>query len=306
MAAYTDTPNRAINAETYFASFGASGSDGRLQTDGDVMLAEYQPETERYGGVQAIAAAETVFVESAEIARAVIESTHGKINQRHAIAADLVLVFAHAMGFSAPDTLQQVRNYFYGWDISTETTPVRPRWLVAAARSAFAQNPDYWAARWDLLAAKLADAAEDAYTLWGMAIRRFRQTLENLDLQPAAINRATWSQQHMLMNRLGVSVLDERKIMWLIGLGIEARLRMRIDSAIAGDAYLATTRSPRIMDHCNPILDVDQFTRNHELISLQPTGIRTEVYTTLLTRRSRTSGYRASLTFEKLGNLSLA
>ena len=217
----------------------------QLQPDGTVHIVAYEPETDRYGGVEALALAEEFFVDSSELALTVIAATGDNGNKRRAVAADLILVFAHAMGWSGQASVRHIRHYFFGWDAAAEVSRVRSRLLIGAARATFAQNVSYWASRWQITLGESAlpgnaeaetdrtsaspaptvfIADENVYSCWAHMVRSYRNGLRERQLDERAVSRAAWSQMHLLLNRIGISVPDERTLSWLATIGLQQHL----------------------------------------------------------------------------------
>ncbi|MEN0083203.1 MAG: thiopeptide-type bacteriocin biosynthesis protein [Leifsonia sp.] len=306
-AAIRENAADEIDAESYFAAFGDAGVGASLERDGALVIAQYEAEIERYGGSAAISIAESLFVRSSELARAVIAGTLGHPERRLAITADLLLVFGQAMEWTEAEVVRQLRSYFFGWDASTESTPIRARWLVTEARRAFRQSPGYWMQRWEVTREQLSRNSDNAYTIWGREIAGYRRELAALGVDGPAIHRAAWSQMHMLMNRLGVSVADERKLCWLIGLGIESRQGNGQGAAGADLRYLLSSRyqatsatDPGANGSVTPVI---RRPHRHVLASRRADN---QAISALRARRSRTSGFTSTLTADDVAALLCA
>lgn len=182
---------------------------------GDVVRAGYLPETDRYGGPEGLAACEAVFQTSSDIAVSVLRSDdRGKVLM---IGLDLLMAALQATGDQALDVVRSARRYFASWDFveETRTDGQAARERAEAMRRA---NPEQWTRRSAQIQQVVHSQPQTTHGVWHRAIRELMGTLRRLEAsgeltgEPMAI---FWSVVHMMNNRLGLSIGDERAISWL-------------------------------------------------------------------------------------------
>ncbi|MFE9749509.1 thiopeptide-type bacteriocin biosynthesis protein [Saccharothrix saharensis] len=199
---------------------------GRLP-HGDVRETPYEPEVARYGGPDALPAAEEVFCRSTEVAVAVLRSA----GSRFTAAVELVMATAVALKLDRVEAASWLRALATGWRQAHE--PVAPPGVGShtAARAVHDARAAHLAARWDRLEA----GATGAVAYWMDRVRA------------ADLPRHAWaSQLHMLCNRLGLSPEEERTACRLVAMTAEAPdgpTPFHEDGATAPDRrYLAASR----------------------------------------------------------------
>ncbi|PWK88357.1 thiopeptide-type bacteriocin biosynthesis protein [Lentzea atacamensis] len=167
---------------------------------GDVREAEYVPETERYGGRDALPIAEEVFCRSTEVAVAVLKAARTD-SARLTAAIQLTTATAKALDLNLPQAASWLRSLGTGWRNVQEYAPAPTIGSHHAAHQLIAQRGQDLADRWHR-------EPTGATAHWTTSIREAQQRL------------GTWlphvwaSQLHMLLNRLGISPNEERMICW--------------------------------------------------------------------------------------------
>ncbi|KDP89817.1 MULTISPECIES: thiopeptide-type bacteriocin biosynthesis protein [Clavibacter] len=214
-----DTASPAFSPADFYAGFAPSPGERRWSADGEIRIAGYEPEVERYGGAAAIRDAERLFIESGRVALSVIAATEDR-GKRFAVAADLLFLTVTAVGWTTLETVRQARGYFSSWDYSDETLPVPSEPLRQAAERAFTASPDRWIGRSRVLGPYATADGEDTYSQWSGAVRRYSRALHELsgESMTNSHSRIIWSQVHMLHNRLGLTIDEERILAWLVSM----------------------------------------------------------------------------------------
>lgn len=188
---------------------------------GEVREIAYEPETERYGGPEALPVAEEIFCRSSQIAIAVVGRTVGR-EQRLVAAADLVLATAVALDLDRLDTVRWLRRAAIAWRWHRDDTSLAPPMVQNAALTVAARQSAALVRRWDEIAAS-ADTGRRLRDRWAQQIRQARARLE----PGSPVSRERWlqvwsSQLHMLLNRLGVLPDEERSLYWFIAASLLA------------------------------------------------------------------------------------
>ncbi|HEX6969545.1 MAG TPA: thiopeptide-type bacteriocin biosynthesis protein [Micromonosporaceae bacterium] len=188
---------------------------------GEVCELPYEPETERYGGPEALPVAEDVFCESSRIAIAVVARTAGRA-QRLVAAADLVLATAIALDLDRLDTVRWLRRAAIAWRWHRDSTTLAPPMVQNAALSAATGQAAALVRRWDEIAAS-AGTGRRLRDRWAQQVRTARARLE----PDSRVSRERWlqvwsSQLHMLLNRIGVLPDEERSLYWFIAASLLA------------------------------------------------------------------------------------
>lgn len=186
------------------------------QQHGRIVREPYLPETERYGGPAGLAACEQFFEVSSRIAAA---SLHlGDRSRVFTIGLDMMVLALREL-HPGDDLMaaRSARRYFLSWDFVAESTTAR----AAALRHAEALRPGLaltWARRESAIAEALVRDPGSTHGLWREAFAGLAQQLRQLAEQEA-LNRppeaVVWSVIHMMNNRLGISVHEERVLGWL-------------------------------------------------------------------------------------------
>ncbi|MGZ3146074.1 thiopeptide-type bacteriocin biosynthesis protein [Lentzea chajnantorensis] len=167
---------------------------------GDVREVEYVPETERYGGREALPVAEEVFCRSTEVALAVLRAARTD-SARLTAAIDLTIATARALDLNLPQAASWLRSLGAGWRNVQEQAPPPTIGSQHAAYQLLAKRGRDLAARW-------YREPRGAVSHWTAAVTDAGRRL------------GTWlphvwaSQLHMLLNRVGVTPNEERMICW--------------------------------------------------------------------------------------------
>ncbi|MBW4717783.1 thiopeptide-type bacteriocin biosynthesis protein [Saccharothrix obliqua] len=183
--------------DAYFAGLTA-GADREWLPHGDVREVPYVPEVRRYGGEDAMAAAEEVFCRSTDVAVAVLRSVRSPAAKVSA-AVELVMATASGLGMGRVAAAAWLRGMGAGWRQAAEPTTPPGLGTHFAARRLHAARGVELAARWD----RLDDAPTGVVAHW----------MAQVDPE---VPRWVWSSQlHMLLNRLGIGSEQERTLCWL-------------------------------------------------------------------------------------------
>lgn len=201
--------------ETGFRAHFGSLDPEQWRQHGDVVRAGYLPETERYGGPKGLAACESVFQVSSDIAVSVLRSDdRSKVLM---IGLDLLMAALSATGDQALDVVRSARRYFASWDFveETRTDGQAARDRAEAMRRA---NPGQWTRRSAQIEQVVHSQPQTTHGVWHRAISELMGTLRRLAADGELIGDPMgifWSVVHMMNNRLGLSIGDERAISWL-------------------------------------------------------------------------------------------
>lgn len=218
LAEETSSTALELDSGDYYANLPEADPD-RWHSDGDVVEAVYEPETERYGGSRALQVCEDFFCASTRIALAVLRSAPQQ-GQRQVVATDLATLAFTAMGFDDVEAVRQSRGYFATWDYSTEVARGDGR-ARAQAERLFHSSPSRWLQRRPRVERLVAGEGSSTHHLWDRGIRQTVRRLREIDAQEGLSNgldRIMWSLLHMTCNRLGLDIDDERRIAWLLSL----------------------------------------------------------------------------------------
>lgn len=196
------------------AHFGSLDPE-QWRAHGDVVRAGYLPETDRYGGPEGLAACETVFQVSSDIAVSVLRSDdRGKVLM---IGLDLLMAALSATGDQALDVVRSARRYFASWDF-VEETRTDGQAAMDRAEAMRRADPGQWTRRSTQIEQVVHSQPQTTHGVWYRVIKDLMGTLRRLEADgelmgdPMAI---FWSVMHMMNNRLGLSIGDERAISWL-------------------------------------------------------------------------------------------
>ncbi|MFE3460946.1 thiopeptide-type bacteriocin biosynthesis protein [Nocardiopsis aegyptia] len=217
-AARTSEEAVDLDRDAYYARLPQADRD-RWHRDGDVVDAVYEPETERYGGPEALELCEDFFTVSTGIALAVLRSAPGA-HQRRAIAADLTSLAFGVLGFTDVEAVRQARGYYATWDYSAEVARGDDR-AREEAEHLFHASPSRRLQRRTRLERLVAEEGSSTHHLWHRELTRTVAGLRRLHAErPLAndLSRIVWSLLHMTHNRLGLDIEDERRIAWLLSL----------------------------------------------------------------------------------------
>ncbi|MFB4286205.1 thiopeptide-type bacteriocin biosynthesis protein [Nonomuraea sp. ATR24] len=200
---------------------------------GTVAEIAYEPETERYGGAEAISVAEEVFCRSSEI---VLEALRGSPPSRMNTALPLMYATALGLGLDERACAAWLRRHAAAWRLAVDTPKLPPAVPLARAEAMLARQRDKVLG---VLAGTRA-AVRDGDGLaarWAQVVARADAELADRGVT-AGRRLAVWaSQLHMLCNRLGVQPDEERALCWVVAgaLAPEAGLDQR---------YLETSKYP--------------------------------------------------------------
>ncbi|MFI1154628.1 thiopeptide-type bacteriocin biosynthesis protein [Streptomyces sp. NPDC020817] len=193
---------------------------------GEVRVAPYEPETERYGGPAALPVAEEVFVHSTRAAVAALRAVPGRAD-RLRLALDLAHTTAYALGLDELEAAGWLRRHAASWRWATEVRPLPGAAVHTRVNTVFAAQRTGLARRARAVRAGLADGCADPWLAqWSRQVRaadaRLRTAVPEADRPDAQVRtqRRLWvwaSQLHMLFNRLGVAPDEERAVCRLAG-----------------------------------------------------------------------------------------
>jgi thiopeptide-type bacteriocin biosynthesis protein len=185
-----------------------------------VVEVSYEPETERYGGPAAIAEAEAVFCRSTDIAMRVLAGAR-TVRTRLAVATELIIVTALALGLDRLGTGRWLRTHAAGWRWQDEASLLPPALGETRTVAVLAGQMPALQQRWDAAAQRLSGPGEprDPVGQWADTVRASRRRLEPETADSPAPARwlAVWaSHLHMLLNRIGVAPDEERSLCRLV------------------------------------------------------------------------------------------
>ncbi|HEX5598239.1 MAG TPA: thiopeptide-type bacteriocin biosynthesis protein, partial [Micromonosporaceae bacterium] len=188
---------------------------------GEVCEIGYEPETERYGGEEALPVAEEVFCHSSQIALAVLARTVGR-KQRLVAATDLILATAVALDLGRLDTVRWLRRAAIGWRWHRHDASLAPPMIQGPALNVASAQSVALVRRWNETVAS-AETGQRLRDRWAQQIKAARVRLE----PGSPVSRERWlgvwdSQLHMLLNRLGVVPDEERSLYWFIAASLLA------------------------------------------------------------------------------------
>jgi thiopeptide-type bacteriocin biosynthesis protein len=233
-----------VNEADYHEFLGgtAARSTEQWQPHGTVRAVPYVPETQRYGGEQALPVAEDVFCRSSEVALALLPNATTP-SRRLAIAGDLALITSLALGLDELAAASWLRGHVGAWRWSTETKLIPTGQVQAEAEAILRTQAGPLRDRGERIRRLLDKAdADHPYARWVATIRQAREDLEGLAAGPF-LTRVVWtSQLHMIFNRLGVLPDEERVVCWLIAQSLlrpDGVVPYYLDGADAPDRELA-------------------------------------------------------------------
>ena len=241
-AARTAADALELDPHTYYRGL-PQADPGDWHADGEVADAVYEPETERYGGPDALQVCEDFFCTSTAIALAVLRAAP-RPGQRQAVAADLVSLAFGVLGLDDVEAVRQARGYYAAWDFSAEVARGGDAPRLEAERL-FHSSPTAWLQRRSVLERLVSQAGNSTHHLWTRALG---ETVDRLRAVPVrrpsstGLIRIVWSLLHMHHNRLGLDIDDERRITWLLSLAYprwEAAPDYFADGAAAPDRVYA-------------------------------------------------------------------
>lgn len=243
--ALRSVPAVLIDPERFGANFGTQDPVA-WHPHGDVVRSTYEPETGRYGGPAGLAASEELFTLSSRIAVGILAAADRR--QALLIGFDLILI---ALAVSEPedlDAVRSVRGYFAAWDFLQESV-TDGQAALERAEQLYETSRKQWNGRRARLDEVVTAQPDSTHGRWKSGLR---DTLGQLRDQEAAGVSATdrrrilWSLVHMMNNRLGLTVADERAISWLAS---KAFPRWSVDpdyfppgAAASDQAYLESSK----------------------------------------------------------------
>lgn len=179
---------------------------------GTVAEIAYEPETERYGGSEAIEVAEEVFCRSSEI---VLEALSGSAASRMNTALPLMYATALGLGLDERAGAAWLRRHAASWRLAAGTPTLPPGVPLARAEAMLDRQRERLLA---VLAATrtLVREGEGPAARWAGTVTLADAELAERGVAPGR-RLAVWaSQLHMLCNRLGVQPDEERALCWVL------------------------------------------------------------------------------------------
>ncbi|MGC5331341.1 thiopeptide-type bacteriocin biosynthesis protein [Micromonospora sp. DT62] len=236
-------PARELRPADWYAQFGVHTSD---QTDGNdhvdaghgagdgpelgwhphgtVREQPYLPEVDRYGGPDAISAAEELFAASSRVAAALLDAPPAR---RRSTAVDLLFGFLTAGGLTGHEAVRFLRAYANGWTLVPEAHGQDLGLALVAAERDFHADTSVYPARQRLVAdiVTRGKGASTSVNYWADEVAAYVERLRALDGQGrlrGTVPGILASQLHMLHNRLGLSIPAECHLAWLASLAYGA------------------------------------------------------------------------------------
>lgn len=210
------------------------GGDGRLT---HVALIEYEPETERYGGPEAVLLAERLFEHSSEAAYALLKKTGKERSSRLGKGLLSMVVLIHPFVDSRTRGMEFAQNYGHGYLRSlVRDEDGREAWL-GAFDSGYEQQADTLVEYVNEVWARLdeGESLSEALDAWAAGVRevrdRFRELFDAgllsrgpempLSTWELAVQSIVSSYVHMMNNRLGITIQEEAYLAYLIARAME-------------------------------------------------------------------------------------
>ncbi|WP_327029820.1 thiopeptide-type bacteriocin biosynthesis protein [Micromonospora sp. NBC_01740] len=215
----TDRPDRpGVGQET------GDGPELGWQPHGTVVEQPYRPEVDRYGGPDAIDAAEELFAASSRVAAAVLGAPPAR---RRSTAVDLLFGFLTASGLTGHEAVRFLRGYANGWTLVPEANGQDLGLALIAAERDFHADASVYPARQRLIAdiVTRGRGAATSVNYWADEVAAYVERLRALDGQGrlhGTVPGILASQLHMLHNRLGLSIPAECHLAWLASLAYGA------------------------------------------------------------------------------------
>jgi thiopeptide-type bacteriocin biosynthesis protein len=214
---------RAVSREEYYQQHSFDGESLDPATlpwhpDGSVVIIDYEPEYQRYGGEKAIVPAEVLFCQSSNLAVALVKASSANLSLRSGIALPLMLTTVLAYSTDP----QLLRGFFFGYASYWQQYSSQNQAL--AAKELANPTPDIKHVELikTMLGGAKSNSASQPQTLWrksvktliselhainatGQVISPFDNTpLDKKQFEPAMLHILS-SQIHMLNNRLAMS-----------------------------------------------------------------------------------------------------
>lgn len=287
-----------LQAEAFYAGFRHHGDlplDEGWHEHGEIVVRDYEPELERYGGALAMPVAEQLFQVSSEIALAVVGATRSE-QARSAVALDLFRGLVRGLYPDAAAQIAWLREYATMWrfldgSVARGSTAIRD-----AAEVTFVGN----AGR--LMPSTTTDRMPGVAS-WQRAVQRVAAWLRGRDDLTASPDAILVSQLHMMANRLGLNASDEFYLAWLASMALAApaaRTDYFVDGVTAADrAYheLSKFRAPLMREQApqrtGPVERSLEFARGTpvDLPVPEQDGLSRPFLDVLCGRRSHRDGY---------------
>ncbi|MEU7929929.1 thiopeptide-type bacteriocin biosynthesis protein [Micromonospora echinofusca] len=230
-------PARELRPADWYAQFGVHTSDRAdvghgagggpelgWHPHGTVLEQPYRPEVDRYGGPDAIGAAEELFAASSRVAVALLDAPPAR---RRSTTVDLLFAFLTASGLDGHEAVRFLRGYANGWTLVPESRGQDLGPALVAAERDFHADPSVYPARQRLIADIVARGrgASTSVNYWADEVAAYVERLRALDGQGrlrGTVPGVLSSQLHMLHNRLGLSIPAECHLAWLASLAYGA------------------------------------------------------------------------------------
>ncbi|MER5336081.1 thiopeptide-type bacteriocin biosynthesis protein [Micromonospora sp. NPDC002717] len=193
------------------------GPDLGWQPHGTVREQPYRAEVDRYGGPEAIGAAEELFAASSRVAAALLAAPPAR---RRSTTVDLLFGFLAASGLAAHEAVRFLRGYANAWTLVPEADGQDLGLALVAAHRDFHADASAYPARRRLIADIVTQrkGAGTTVNYWADEVAAYVERLRTLDGQGrlhGTVPGILASQLHMLHNRLGLSIPAECHLAWL-------------------------------------------------------------------------------------------
>lgn len=215
-------PRETVDPEVFLAGVGQRAADqgasgaGEWYEHGTVREVGYAPETDRYGGPQALELAEQLFAVSSRVVESVIKACPAG-PRRVGVAIDLAHALVAGSGAEDLEAARFLRGYVLGWPTAADAPPVTIDVARTAAERDLLAAPAAHLQRREVVAQRVRERS-GLVGAWGAAVAAYMDGLRELDQTDDLVIPIPWilaSQFHMLHNRLGLSVTDECQLSWL-------------------------------------------------------------------------------------------
>lgn len=192
---------------------------------GEVVEAEYVPEADRYGGADALPAAEDLFVASTQVALAAMAASRDG-TKRLSVAFTLLVAFTAGVCENTAVEVTMLRRYVLSSRYNTVDAPgVDIAVLREQAEADYAAGGERYRATAAQVRAALAAGGKANGLLrnWSVLAAEYADTLRTLAVSGDASGPASYwtvllSQLHMVNNRMGVELAEEYRLAWLASL----------------------------------------------------------------------------------------
>lgn len=241
--------DKPLVAEEFYAGFRTQGDvplDESWHEHGEIIVRDYEPEFDRYGGVGAMRVSEQLFQVSSEIALAVVGATSTD-QARSAVTLDLFRGLVRGMYPDAASQIIWLREYAIMWRFLDRSVGEGSTAIRDAAEVTFVGN----AGR--LMPSTTTDDMPGLAN-WQRAVQRVVEWLGEREDLTTGVDAVLVSHMHMMCNRLGLNASDEFYLAWLASMALAApaaRTDYFADGVTAPDrAYqeLSKFRAPLMRD----------------------------------------------------------